>query len=190
MKFKLYILAAILCIFLASGCAYAPLALKTTPGVDQAKLAKYSVLVVDEFKPAEKVKADDLVMGLADKVAYNLKTSYPGLFEEVVTAANAAKEYPGKGVMKVVGIIEAYERGSRFARAMLIGLGGSKIDLDVTLSDFVTNETLANGKVKRFYAVGGIAGASYGIEEMISATAKEVADKIYELKSGQKASKK
>jgi len=186
MKHVACLLVVVLCGFLAVGCSHVPLSMECASGIDQSRLARYQILVVDEFQAGEKAKDDDLIRGLDEKVVFYVKQNYPGLFEDVVESGSAAAEYPDKDVMKVGGVVKTLAKGSRFARAVCIGLGSSKLEVDIALQDYKTGEKLASGKVKRYYALGGAAGASYGIEDMVKGTAIEVADKIYELKTGQK----
>ena len=113
MKQKVCVLAVVLCSFLVLGCSHVPLKMECATGVDQARLQKYQILIVDEFQPGEKAKDDDLIKGLDEKVVYYVIQNYPGLFEDVVELKSAAAEYPDKDVMKVGGVVKTLAKGDR-----------------------------------------------------------------------------
>src|SRR5580658_4229563 len=56
-----------------------------------------------------------------------------------------------------------WDRGSAFARAMLIGLGQIHIEADVNLVD-TSGATVAQYKVVKDFALGGVIGASTNVE--------------------------
>ncbi len=68
----------------------------------------------------------------------------------------------------VTGTIRSYEPGSRFGRAMLIGLGAASFNGDLILKDGTTDTILLSAPFDKLWAWGGILGASKGIEDMVS----------------------
>jgi len=83
--------------------------------------------------------------------------------------------------------IVKYKKGSRFARAMLIGLGASSISTNVNFLDSPTKKLLTSGKLELTWALGGIAGASRGIEDLVNDSGAKVATAIVEQKQGKAA---
>ena len=86
----------------------------------------------------------------------------------------------------VGGAITEYREGSRFARAMLIGLGSAKFASDVSFLDGQSGRELTKAKVDLLWAMGGLVGASQGIEDLIEKGGRQIADAIAEKKGATK----
>jgi hypothetical protein len=67
-----------------------------------------------------------------------------------------------------------FDRGNAFARAMLIGLGQIRIEATVTFVD-ASGRSVAEFKVAKDFALGGIAGATTTVENVEQGFAKSVA---------------
>jgi hypothetical protein len=68
-----------------------------------------------------------------------------------------------------------FDRGSAFARAMLIGLGQIEIDATVDLVDN-SGAQVAEYKVSKDFAIGGLIGATTTVEDVEDGFAKSVAE--------------
>jgi hypothetical protein len=68
-----------------------------------------------------------------------------------------------------------FDRGSAFARAMLIGLGQIKIEATVNLVD-TSGATVASYNVSKDFALGGIAGATTTVADVEDGFAKSVVE--------------
>ncbi|MCI4626598.1 MAG: DUF4410 domain-containing protein [Candidatus Magnetoovum sp. WYHC-5] len=77
-------------------------------------------------------------------------------------------------------IINNYEKGNAFARAMLAGLGQIHIDANVMIKNSVTKELLTEHEVSKAFAWGGIYGGATTIEDVEEGFAKGVAAVILE----------
>ena len=67
-----------------------------------------------------------------------------------------------------------FDRGNAFARAMLIGLGQIVIEATVTLQD-AQGVTVAQYKVSKDFAIGGVVGATTSVDDVEEGFAKSVA---------------
>ena len=70
-----------------------------------------------------------------------------------------------------------FDRGSAFARAMLIGLGQIKIEATVTFVD-ASGASVAQYTVAKDFSLGGIAGASTTVEDVEEGFAKSVVETL------------
>jgi hypothetical protein len=89
-----------------------------------------------------------------------------------------------EGELLVEVHITKYKKGSRLARAMLIGLGSSKISTALIFFDSPTKRPLASGQLNLTWALGGIVGASKGIEDLVDDAGRKIANAIVEQKRG------
>ena len=92
------------------------------------------------------------------------------------TASGSAEE------LVVGGTITEYREGSRFARAMLIGLGSANLASDVAFVDGQSGRQFTQAKVDLLWAMGGLVGASQGIEDLIEKAGRQIADAIAEMR--------
>jgi len=70
-----------------------------------------------------------------------------------------------------------FDRGSAFARAMLIGLGQIRIDATVTLAD-ANGAAIGQYKVSKDFALGGVIGATTTVSDVEDGFAKSVAEVV------------
>ena len=157
-----------------SGCAATPLqVVKAEAGVD---FRRYTTLVVRDFQNGVGAALPPQVLTeLPDAVVAHLNECYPKAFGKIERAVSGSAEE-----LVVGGSITEYREGSRFARAMLIGLGSAKIASDVAFVDGQTGRDLTHAKVDLLWAMGGLVGASQGIGDLIEKAGRQIADAIAE----------
>jgi hypothetical protein len=102
---------------------------------------------------------------VCQKVRSYIQVQSPGVLVDQSGVATALK-------MKIH--FTRFDRGSAFARAMLIGLGQIVIEANVTLED-ASGTTVAQYKVSKDFALGGIAGATTSVDDVEDGFAKSVA---------------
>lgn len=92
----------------------------------------------------------------------------------------AAAEAPGIFVdgghgLKMHIHFTRFDRGSAFARAMLIGLGQIRIEATVTLID-ASGATVAEYAVSKDFAIGGVIGASTTVGNVETGLARSIVE--------------
>jgi hypothetical protein len=111
------------------------------------------------------VQMSDSDFGLVvQKVQGYIDATKPGLI---------ADGAPGAAKMNIH--FTRFDRGSAFARAMLIGLGQIRIEATVTLTD-PSGATVGQYKVSKDFAIGGAIGATTTVEDVEDGFAKSVAE--------------
>jgi hypothetical protein len=100
---------------------------------------------------------------ICQKVRTYIATQTPGAFAEGASAPLRLKIH-----------FTRFDRGNAFARAMLMGLGQIVIEADVSLED-ASGQTVAQYKVAKDFALGGIAGATTSVDDVEDGFAKSVA---------------
>ena len=80
--------------------------------------------------------------------------------------------------LQAVVSIKEYDEGNRFARLMFAGLGQIHIDADVTLSDYLSKNKLAQYEITKTFAWGGVFGGNVDIRQVEVGFSKAVADAI------------
>ncbi len=156
------------------GCAATPLqVVKAESGVN---FQRYTTLVVRDFQNGVGDALPPRVLQeLPEAVVAHLIECYPQAFSKIErTASGSAEE------LVVGGTITEYREGSRFARAMLIGLGSAKLASDVSFVDGQSGQQLTQAKVDLLWAMGGLVGASQGMEDLIEKAGRQIADAIAE----------
>lgn len=108
-----------------------------------------------------------------------MKSKYPGAFSDVRPTPKGEKDE----LLAEVHITK-YKKGSRFARAMLIGLGSSKISTTVNMMDSASKRLMSSGKLDLTWAIGGAMGASKGIEDLVNDAGNKIADAVVAFKEG------
>jgi len=113
------------------------------------------------------VEVSDGDLGLiCQKVRAEIETQSPGIFTDHANAGSAVK----------LNIhITKFERGNAFARMVMMGLGQIRIEADVDLIDR-SGHKMAEYKVAKDFALGGIAGGTTSIEDVEEGFAKSVAE--------------
>ncbi len=118
------------------------------------------------------------------------------LATRIVTVVEALRNHPhlGRagaepGIRELVigGTITKYREGSRFARAMLIGLRSAKVATDVSSLDGQSGRELTKAKVDLLWAMGGLVGASQAIEHLIEKAGCQIADARREARSSEES---
>jgi hypothetical protein len=158
-------------------------ALKTT-GTGPTSLAECQHITVRPFSVPAGKRVDPNAGGeLARDVERRLSSDFGPIFQSV-EYADAARNIEGECVVE--GAITKYKKGSRFARAMLIGLGPASLEGTVTVRTAAGTAPLLNTTFDKLWAWGGIMGASKGIEEMTDETAASLAATLAQAKGWQK----
>lgn len=154
-------------------------ALKPVGGA-KADLSAYQIATVIPFAlPTERTDDPGVGARFATDIASRLKTDFGPLFKEVQLKEQAAG-VPNELI--VTGTIRTYKPGSRFGRAMLIGVTPAVLKADLILKDAATGRELLTAPIDKLWAWGGLAGASKGIEEMVAESAAAAARTIAESK--------
>ncbi len=139
-----------------------------------ADLTKFSTVTVLPFSVDEDTDTS-IGYSFADNVAARLRTDFGQLFDEVNRAEVAAGS---QGELVVAGQIDKHKKGSRVARAILIGLGRASLQGALLLSDGYTGAEVMTAPISKLWAWGGIIGASKGIEDMVAESEAAVAATI------------
>jgi len=169
-------LLLVACVVLA-GCGGGKVKVATI--APKSSMAKYTTVAITVANDAGPACPQDVAPNLQGAAISQLLAKFPNAFQEVRPAPTG-----GEGEMLVEVHIVKYKKGSRFARAMLIGLGSSKLTTTLKFLDSVTKEQLATGQLNLTWAMGGIVGASKGIEDLVNDAGKKIANVIVEQKQG------
>ncbi len=109
------------------------------------------------------------------------QTLYPDAFKEVRPSPMGEEDE-----LLVEVHITKCRKGSRVARAMLVGLGASKISITLDLLDSPSKKLLKSAQLDLVWAAGGALGASKGIEDLANNAGRKVADAVLACKEGRK----
>ena len=164
------------CLVLA-GCASSKVKVATI--APKTSMAKYTTVAITVANDAGPKCPQDVAPNLQGAAISQLLAKFPNVFQEVRPAPTGTE-----GEMLVEVHVIKYKKGSRFARAMLIGLGSSKITTSLKFLDSATKEQLATGQLSLTWAMGGIMGASKGIEDLVNDAGRKIANAIVEQKQG------
>lgn len=165
-----------------AGCAAGKVKVNTV--VPRSSMEKYRTVAIIVVNDAGPVCPDNVGPCIQDAAIRQLKVKFPSVFADVRTAPTGADDE-----LFVEVHITKYKKGSRLARAMLIGLGSSKIATDLVFIDSATKGTITTGRLALTWAMGGIIGASKGIEELVDSAGAKIANAIVAQRTG-KASPK
>ena len=111
------------------------------------------------------LKVGDADLGLiAQKVKAYIQADSPAVMASTDTSAYAMKIH-----------VTRFDRGNAFARTMMMGLGQIHIEGTVDLDD-PSGKMLAQYKVSKDFALGGIAGGTTTVEDVEDGFAKSVAE--------------
>jgi hypothetical protein len=162
-------------------------ALKTT-GTGPTSLAECQHVTVLPFSQPSGKRVDPNAGGeLARDIERRLSSDFGPIFQSV-EFREAARNVDGECVVE--GAITKYKKGSRFARAMLIGLGPASLEGTVTVRTNAGTAPLLSTSFDKLWAWGGVVGASKGIEEMTDETAASVAATLAQAKGWTPPAKK
>ena len=135
-------------------------------------LADCANLTVIAFSvPARKVDAH-VGVDFARTVETRLAHDFGPLFSSVAMAP-AARGLDHECLIK--GNLSKYKPGSRFARAMLIGLGAASLEGTVTVEDAASGQSLLNAPFDKLWAWGGVIGASKDMDDMLDEASASIA---------------
>ena len=171
------IVVAVASLSMGSGCASTssmkaePLKVEADAWAD---LSDFSTVTVLPFSVDEDTD-QSIGYSFSDNVAARLRTDFGQLFDEVNRAEVATGS---QGELVVSGQIDKHKKGSRVARAILIGLGRASLQGSLLLSDGYTGAEVMTAPISKLWAWGGVIGASKGIEDMVAESEAAVAATI------------
>lgn len=128
--------------------------------------------ITDEAAPGVAVANFDLER-LLDRIKAEVAATHP----EILAKTAPESDPPGT---KIKVVITQYDEGSRFARAMLIGLGQIHLEGDVVFVGVNSGQEFARYKVSKDFAFGGLYGGLTGMEDVEKGFAKSVAEILTE----------
>jgi hypothetical protein len=169
------------CLALA-GCGTGKVNVNTT--APRKTMENYQTIAITVLNDVGPKCPDDVAPALQAAAIKQIKAKYPDVFADVRTASTGAE-----GELLVEVHIIKYNKGSRLARAMLIGLGSSKITTTLAFLDSATKTPLATGELDLTWAIGGIIGASKGIEDLVESAGTKIATAIVETRTGKPVQK-
>lgn len=169
-------------ILVMAGCAGGKVKVSTV--APQATMEHYRTVAITVVNDAGPVCPEEVPSAIQSAAIRQMRVKYPDIFAEV------GKNPTGSEDELLVEVhITKYKKGSRFARAMLIGLGSSKISTTLLFLDSPTRRHLATGQLGLTWALGGIIGASKGIEDLVDDAGRKIANAIVEQKTGKSGQK-
>jgi len=158
------------------GCATGKAKVITVPG---GSLDKYNTVAITVLNDVGRICPDNVAPALQAAAIQQIRIKYADVFAEARPAPTGA----GDELLVEVHITK-YKKGSRLARAMLIGLGSSKISTNLVFLDSAMKRQLATGRLGLTWALGGIIGASKGIEELVDDAGRKIANAIVSQRTG------
>jgi Domain of unknown function (DUF4410) len=175
--------AALAASLVLAGCATGKVKINTTAG-SRSAMEKYRTVAITLVNDAGPACPDDVGPCIQAAAVRQLKAKFPNVFADIRTAPTGADDE-----LSVEVHITKYKKGSRLARAMLIGLGSSKIATTLFFIDSASKRTVATGQLGLTWALGGIVGASKGIEDLVDSAGAKIANAIVEQRTGKAAPK-
>jgi uncharacterized protein DUF4410 len=105
-------------------------------------------------------------------VKAEISAKHPGIW---VASTPPADPRGGANVANVKIVFTQYDDGNAFARFMLMGLGQIHIDGNVIFTDAASGRQIAEYKISKDFAFGGIYGGTTRIEDVEKGFARSVA---------------
>ena len=170
------ILLSAACLVLG-GCAAGKAKINTV--APRAAMENYRTVAIMVINDAGPICPENVPSAIQSAAIRQMLVKYPNAFTDVCPCPKSTE-----GELLVEVHITKYKKGSRLARAMLIGLGASKISTSLIFLDSPTKRQLATGQLSLTWALGGIIGASKGIEELVDDAGRKIANAIVEQKTG------
>jgi hypothetical protein len=168
MSIRMALLA--LAIAVVSGCASSKGSMNVVSNYkDVGQITKYSELVVQVAAVENLALPDDARERIQNSIIKSVRQDGPDRFKVFNPPA------PGSSALMAHVMIKRYDKGSKFARAMLAGLGKIHIDADICISDLSNKEELAKCEITKTFSLGGIAGAATSIDDVEEGFSKSVA---------------
>lgn len=149
-------------------------------GMDRGDMSIYSTVAIRVTNDVGDKCPPDVAENLQAAAIRQLQDSYPDAFDDVRPAPRGDEDE-----LLVDVHITRYKKGSRFARAVLIGLGSSQVYTRVDMKDSPSETLLGSGNLELVWAVGGAMGASQGIEDVVNQAGTKIADAIVAFKEGE-----
>jgi hypothetical protein len=131
--------------------------------------SQVAALCVDSVKAAEGVEIEPVTLNDFHAL---VRTNVDGSLAPATTDRTACARD-----LTLSCLVTKYKPGSRFARAMLAGLGSAHFDVEYSILDSERNP-LASGMVTKSWSWGGIMGMSKGIEDLVREAAGEIAEDL------------
>jgi len=175
--------AALAASLVLAGCATGKVKVNTAD-VPRSAMEKYRTVAIAAVNDAGPVCPDDVGPGIQSAAVRQLKVKFPSVFADIRTAPTGADDE-----LFVEIHVTKYKKGSRLARAMMIGMGSSKLATTLVFIDSASKRTVTTGQLGLTWAMGGIIGASKGIEELVESAGAKIANAIVEQRAGKAASK-
>ena len=176
MDVKLKLIGLVFCVSLASllaGCATGNVTFTDESAMPELK--KYTKVAIVVINDAGEKCPPEVPENLQGAAITQMKKEYPDEFEDV------RPEPLGEADELLVEVhITKYKKGSAAARAIMIGLGSSKISTDLQLLDSPSKQLLTTGKLDLVWAVGGLVGASVDINDLVNQAGNKIATAIVE----------
>jgi hypothetical protein len=149
-----------------------PLQTTVAPGVD---FKAYRTATMVPFSLSDTNHAD-LSVGakLSQDIGDRLKYDFGDLFAEVRHGTPLGK--PDEVIIS--GKVTKYKPGSKTARFMLAGLGAASLEGELVIKQGDNEQVVMTAPFDKLWAWGGGAGASKGIEEMLTEVAAASAKTI------------
>lgn len=178
--FLFAIMASAPALVLFTGCASPgsrnakPLAMAITPGAD---LKAHRIATLVPFDVMDTNRSDVSVGAkLSQDIGDRLKYDFGDLFTEVRNGPPLGKA----DEMVIGGKVTKYRPGSKFGRFMMAGVGAASLEGEMVVKQGDTGQVLMSAPFDKLWAWGGGAGASKGIEEMLTEVAAASAKTIAE----------
>jgi hypothetical protein len=170
------ILVSAVCLVVA-GCATGKAKISTV--APRSAMESYRTVAITVINDTGPICPEDVPSAIQSAAVRQMRVKYPEVFTDVEQSPKGSE-----GELLVEVHITKYKKGSRLARAMLIGLGSSKISTALIFLDSPTKRPLASGQLSLTWALGGIVGASKGIEDLVDDAGRKIANAIVEQKRG------
>lgn len=143
-----------------------------TGGAPATAMSDCQHVTISRFSMPARAKDGSVGAEFARGIQARLSSDFGPLFESV-EIADQPRGLPHECLVR--GAITKYKPGSRFARAMLIGLGAASLEGSVTVTDGAGGTVLLTAPFDKLWAWGGILGASKGMDDMVAETSASVA---------------
>lgn len=164
-----------------TGCAGSVAAPDTVAGLPPATKASLKIAAItDEAAPGVAMTGADL-QRILDQVKADITAAHPGM---ILASDQPSAPSAGPNIAKVKIVFTQYDDGNAFARFMLMGLGQIHIDGDVIFTDAANGQQIAEYKVSKDFAFGGIYGGTTRIEDVEKGFALSVAAILETQQSG------
>lgn len=174
--------AALAASLVLGGCATGKVRVNTA--VPRSSMEKYRTVAITVVNDAGPVCPDSVGPCIQSAAIRQLQVKFPSVFADVRTAPTGADDE-----LLVEVHITKYKKGSRLARAMLIGLGSSKIATTLVFIDSSSKGAISTGRLALTWAMGGVIGASKGIEDLVDSAGAKIANAIVEQRTGRAATR-